>query len=94
MYLTPVQFMQTTDSPILNQWWKYIAYLAAAEILRDRQDMDGVANLMEGLKRQEGLVLERQGTEEIGQQNKTIYNAEYGYGNWNNGWGGGGWAGY
>ena len=43
--------MMTTDHPILNQWVQYIAYGVACEILRQRQDMDGVANLMEGFKR-------------------------------------------
>lgn len=72
-YLTPVQFLETGDNPILNQWWQYIAYGAACEILRERQDFDGVNSLMEGFKRQESLVLERQGTEEIGQRNSTIF---------------------
>lgn len=86
-YQTPVQFMNTTDNPVLNQWAQYIAYGAAREILRDRQDMEGVANLEEGFKRQEGLVLERQAVEEIGQPNITLFNTTqtgYGYGT---GWG-------
>lgn len=87
VYQTPVQFMNTTDNPVLNQWAQYIAYGAAREILRDRQDMEGVANLEEGFKRQEGLVLERQAVEEIGQPNITLFNTTqtgYGYGT---GWG-------
>lgn len=86
-YQTPSQFMSTTNHPILNQWCQYIAYGVAAEILRDRQDMDGVANLMEGFKRQEALVLERQSIEEIQQPNITLFNTTqtgYGYGT---GWG-------
>ena len=88
-YLTPVQFMATSDNPILNQWWQYLAYGASMEILRERQDMEGVQNLMEGFKRQEALVLERQGVEEINQQNLTIYNnTNQNNGNWGNnqGW--------
>lgn len=87
VYQTPVQFMSTTDNPVLNQWAQYIAYGAAREILRDRQDMEGVANLEEGFKRQEALVLERQAVEEIGQPNITLFNTTqtgYGYGT---GWG-------
>lgn len=83
VYQTPVQFMNTTDNPVLNQWAQYIAYGAAREILRDRQDMEGVANLEEGFKRQEALVLERQAVEEIGQPNITLFNTTqtgYGYG--------------
>lgn len=90
-YLTPVQFMLSTDSPILNQWWQYLSYGAAMEILRERQDMEGVENLMEGFKRQEALVLERQGCEEIGQRNQTIMSGNIQQQGWNQSWGLGGW---
>ncbi len=75
VYQTPSQFMATTDNPVLNQWWQYIAYGAAREYLRDVQDMEGVANLQEGFMRQEGLVLERQSIEEIGNPNITLFNS-------------------
>lgn len=84
-YLTPVQFMLSTDIPILNQWAQYLSYGVAIEILRRRQDMAGVQNLMEGFKRQESLVLERQATEEIGQRNTTIFSASMQGQGWNNG---------
>jgi hypothetical protein len=74
-YQTPAQFMSTSNSPVLNQWSQYIAYGAACEILRDRQDMEGVSNIQEGFKRQEALVLERQAIEEIGQPNITLFNS-------------------
>lgn len=88
-YLTPVQFMLSTDLPIINQHWQYIAYGAAMEILRERQDFEGVENLSEGFMRQEALVLERQGVEEIGQRNTTIYSStvpQGGYGLFYGGW--------
>ena len=74
-FLTPVQFMQTTDVPILNQWWQLIAIGAAIKVLEDRQDMEGVQNLSILYDRQEDLVLERQGVEEIFQPNATIFNS-------------------
>lgn len=74
-YLTPVQFMLSTDCPIMNHWWQYIAYCVATEVLRRRMDMDGVAALKDGLMYQEGLVLERQASEEIGKPNITIFNS-------------------
>ena len=74
-YLTPVQFMQTTDHPIINQWWQYIAYGVACEIQRERNDFDGVEALKEGMMRQETMVLERQAVEEIGQPNYTLFNS-------------------
>lgn len=80
-YQTPAQFMNLTDNPVLNQWGQYIAYGVACEILRERQDMEGVENLMEGFKRQEALVLERQSIEEIFQPNITLFNStQQGYG--------------
>lgn len=82
-FLTPVEFMKLTDNPTLNQWSEYIAYGAAIEILRERQDIEGVQNLMEGFKRQESLVLERQSVEEIFQPNITIFNTT----SYNNGMG-------
>lgn len=82
-YQTPAQFMMTTDNPVLKQWAQYIAYGAACEILRERQDVEGVSNIMEGFKRQESLVLERQSVEEVQQPNITLFNSTqtgYGYG--------------
>lgn len=87
-YLTPVQFMLTTDNPILNQWVKYIAYGAAIDILTDRQDLAGVENLMPSFKSEEALVLERQAVEEIGQRNTTIFaSTVQGQGNQYGSWG-------
>jgi len=74
-YLTPVQFMDANDHPILNQWWQYLAFGVACEIQRERNDFDSVNQLMEGMKRQEALILERQGVEEIGQPNFTLFNS-------------------
>ena len=87
-YLTPVQFLLITDNPIMNQWAKYIAYGSSIDILTDRQDMQGVENLMDAFKYEEGLVLERQATEEIGQRNSTIFSASaQGQGNYWGAWG-------
>jgi hypothetical protein len=85
-FLTPVQFLQTTDTPILNQWWQYLAYLVAQEFLREAQDIEGVQNLEEGRKRQEGLVLERQGVEELFTPSPTVFNSvsTYSTGPWGN----------
>ena len=89
-YLTPVQFMLTTDQPILNQWVQYISLGVAIRILRERQDMEGVANMMPYFKEQEALVLERQATEEIGQRNSTIFSSSTptNQGGWQGFWGG------
>jgi len=78
-YLTPIQFLESTDQPILAQWAQYLSYIASMEILRDRQDLEGVENLREGFLRQEALVLERQSIEEIGQPNIQLFNSTQGY---------------
>lgn len=85
-FLTPVQFMLSTDVPILTQWWQYIAYGCAMEILRERQDMAGVEALREGFERQEALVLERQGVDELFIPSPTIFNSPSSnyYGPWGN----------
>ena len=57
------------------------------EILRERQDFEGVENLREGFMRQEALVLERQGVEEIGQRNATIFSESTPTQGWNQGQG-------
>lgn len=75
VFLTPVQFLQVTDVPILNQWWQLIAIGAAIKVLEDRQDMDGVQNLSVLYDRQEDLVLERQATEELFQPNIQLFNS-------------------
>ncbi len=89
IYLTPIQFLESTDQPILAQWAQYLAYLSSQEILRDRQDLEGVAALEEGRLRQEALVLERQANEEIGQPNYQLFNSTQGY-SYYGGWGGSG----
>jgi hypothetical protein len=86
-YLTPVQFLETSDNPILNQWWQYIAYGASMEIQRERNDFDAVDQLREGFMRQEALVLERQAVEEIGVRNPTIFAGSTPQQGWNQGWG-------
>ncbi len=73
-YLTPVQFMESTDVPILTQWAQYIAYGASMEIQRERNDFDSVNALMEGFKRQEAQVLERQTIDEIYVPNYQLFN--------------------
>ena len=87
-YLSPVQFMLTSDHPILNEWAKYIAYGASLDILNDRQDAMGVQGLMPQFKDLEAQALERQATEELFQRNTTIFSSSVqGQGNYFGSWG-------
>lgn len=88
-YLTPVQFLLTTDNPILNQWADYIAYGIAIKILVDRQDTMGVQSLETEFRKEEERVLARQATEELFQRNTTIFSSSVqGQGNYWGNWGG------
>lgn len=89
-YFTPTDFVALAGvggTPIIGQWWQYIALGAAIKILQDRNDMETLENVIPEFKRQEALVLERQGCEEIGVRNGSLYtyasNNQYGgYGGW------------
>jgi len=80
-YQSPTQFMATSDAPTLNQWWQLLALGAAVKILQDRQDMEGLENIVPFFEEQHGLVLERQSIEGIGVRNGTLYTeGNHGYG--------------
>lgn len=81
-YQTPTQFLTSSDNPKLNQWAQYIAYGAALEVLRERQDVEGINAIMEGFKRQEAMVLERQANDQIGVHTKTLFNSPIGNSYW------------
>ena len=72
-FLTPTQFMATNESPTLNQWYQLIALGAAVKVLQDRQDMEGLENILPFFEEQKGLVLERQAIDGIGVRTGTIY---------------------
>lgn len=65
--------MGSTDTPEIKQWMQYLALLAAVKILADRQDMEGLENLVPLLDRQQRLVKNRKANELIGRRAPTIY---------------------
>lgn len=82
-YVRPDQFLNDESVPELPQWSEYIALGSAIKILRNRQDMEGVQNLLPFFESQEGKVLNRQASEEIGVRNETVYTdpiGDYPYG--------------
>jgi len=85
--LLPTQFMDTSDNPMVNQWWQYIAYGAAKKVLEDRRDMDAVQQIMPEYEKQESLVERRTLIQAANQRSQTIYVAQsIASGNWG-GWG-------
>lgn len=85
----PTELLADNQSPDLQQWWQYIAYLAARLIFQDRMDIESVNNIMPELKRQERLCLRTTLTQQANERTVTIYTQGKNYGF---GWfGAGGW---
>ncbi len=85
-FLTPSALLQTTDNPIMKQWWQYLAYGAAKKIFEDSQDPESLQQLMPGFKEQESLVLNRHIVQQTNERTATIYTemTAFPYGNFNN----------
>jgi len=73
VFKKPTQFLSDTSETDVQQWSQYIALGASLIILRNRQDMESVENLLPFFQEQEGYVMARQSCEEIGQHNDTWY---------------------
>ena len=89
-YRRPTYLMSSDQSPQLNEWWQYIAYLAALKIFQDRMDIESADAIMPELKRQERLCLRRTIVQYTNERTATIYTEQTrqnGNG-WGNGWGG------
>lgn len=70
VYARPTELLATNKSPQLEQWWQYIAYLAALKIFQDRMDTESVQQIMPELRKQECLVLR---TTIVQQTNERVY---------------------
>ena len=87
----PIEFILTTQSPELEQWWQYIAYLAAKKIFDDQMDTDSINLIMPELKRQETMVLRTTLVQQANERTITIYTQGKNYGFGAGFFGGGGW---
>jgi len=85
-FLLPSALLQSSDSPLLKQWWQYLAYGAAKKIFEDSQDPEGIAQITRGYKEQENLVLHRHIVQQTNERTATIYTemTSFPYGNFNN----------
>lgn len=72
-FRTPVAFLSEDSSPLLKQWWQYIAFGAAKKIFEDSGDSEGVQSILPAFKEQESLVLNRHIVQQKTQRSKTIY---------------------
>ena len=72
-YIRPTALMNATDSPQLQQWWKYIAYGAAKMVFEDRSDMESVQTILPEFQKQEILVNRRTIVQQTVRRTGTIY---------------------
>ncbi len=91
VYKRPSAILNTTDLPLLNDYWQYIAYGAAKKVFEDTMDLDSVQLIMPEFEKQQELVLRRTLMILKNQSVVTIYNQQssnsaspfyYGYGNY------------
>lgn len=75
-YQAPTELLAQTQTPLLQEFWQYIAYGAAKKIFEDRMDPDSVALIMPEFKQQERLVLRRTLVQQSNEKTSTIYDAQ------------------
>jgi hypothetical protein len=90
VYVRPTYLMDTSQSPLLQEWWQYIAYGAAKKIFEDAMDTDSVALIMPEFKKQEALCLRRTIVQYTNERTATIYTDQTGMGTGTGQWGWGG----
>jgi hypothetical protein len=88
VYQRPTALLAENQVPELEEYWQYIAYLAAKKIFEDRMDMDSVQMIMPELKKQEALCARRTLVQYTNERTATIYTEQTSYG----GQGGWGWG--
>jgi hypothetical protein len=89
VYQRPTALLANNQCPELEEYWQYIAFLAAKKIFEDRMDFESVQMIMPALKEQERLVLRRTIVQNTNQRTATIYNNQAGFPGWG-GFGGSG----
>lgn len=75
-FRTPTALIAAGDTPLLNEWWQYIAYGAAKKILEDRLDIDGLAKIMPLLEEEQRKILRRTIVQQTVERTATIYSEQ------------------
>ncbi len=88
VYVRPTELLNSGESPELEQWWQYIAYLAAKKIFEDRSDFDSVQQIYPELRMQQNLVQRSTIMQQANERSVTIYsqNRTGAWGWFNAGW--------
>lgn len=82
-YRRATELLESSDTPELEQWWQYIAYLASKKVFEDRMDMESVQMIMPELKNQENLALRRTIVNQTKERTATIYTSQLEGSGWN-----------
>lgn len=72
--MIPTEFLSTSQNPLVNQWWQYIALGACMAIWRDQGDVASMADYQPIYDQQERRVLRSTLEIRVNQQAPTIYN--------------------
>lgn len=70
----PTEFLSSSQNPLVNQWWQYIALGACMAIFRDAGDTDSIAQFQPIYDQQERKVLRSTLEIRVNQKAPTIYN--------------------
>lgn len=80
VFQRPTALLTSGQSPELEEYWQFIAYLASKKILEDRMDMETVALILPELQNQERLCLRRTLVQYSTQRTASIYAEQDGNG--------------
>jgi hypothetical protein len=73
VYVRPTFFMETGDTPYLNEYWELIAFGASRKVLQDRLDMDTLQLIEPEYRKQMTLVMRRTIVQLTNERTATIY---------------------
>lgn len=72
-FYNPTQLMATSDQPLLQEWWQYLAFGAAKYVFEDRLDTDGWSKIQPFYDKQERAALRRTIVQQTPQRTASIY---------------------
>lgn len=78
VYARPTELLEANQSPLLQEWWQYIAYGASKKVFEDRMDLESVQQIMAEFKKQENLIQRRTIVQQTSQRVASIYTEQSG----------------
>lgn len=78
--IRPTELLGVEDVPQIEQWWQFIAYMAAKKIFEDRMDTDSVQQILPEFRNQLNFVNRTSLTQQANERTNTIYTIGKSYG--------------